>query len=175
MLALAWILIVACGFTALAYTRASRFVWNAAIVAALAVATFIAAIPTWIAILGWTLFGAGLAIFGYRPLRQRIVSRPILNALRKALPSMSTTEREAINAGTVWWDADLFSGEPDWRSLLSTPIPTLTDEEQAFIDGPVEELCRRVDDWEINHELKDLPADIWDFLKKNGFFGMVIP
>lgn len=175
MLALAWILIVACGFTALVYTRASRFVWNTAIVAALMVATLTAAIPTWIATLGWILFGAGVAIFNCRPLRQRIVSQPILNALRKALPPMSTTEREAVNAGTTWWDADLFSGQPDWRSLLSTPIPTLTDEEQAFLEGPVEELCRRVDDWEINHELKDLPADIWDFLKKNGFFGMIIP
>jgi acyl-CoA dehydrogenase len=88
---------------------------------------------------------------------------------------MSDTEREALEAGTVWWDADLFSGRPDWKKLLSAPPPKLTAEEQAFLDGPVEELCRRVDDWKVTEELHDLPPEVWRFIKDNRFFGMIIP
>ncbi len=88
---------------------------------------------------------------------------------------MSDTEREAIQAGTVWWDAELFSGRPNWRKLLAISEPTLTAGEQAFLDGPVEELCRIVDDWQINEELHDLPEKVWQFMKDKGFFGMIIP
>ena len=91
------------------------------------------------------------------------------------LPSMSDTEREALEAGTVWWDGELFTGRPDWTKLLSAKAPQLTAEEQAFIDGPCEELCRMVDDWDITHRRADLPPEIWDFLKKKGFFAMIIP
>ena len=111
-------------------------------------------------------------VFG---LRRRLISAPILRAFRNAMPTMSQTEREALEAGTVWWDAELFSGRPDWSRLLATPVPTLTAEEQAFLDGPVEELCAMLDDWRITEELHDLPPEVWRFIKDKGFFGMIIP
>ena len=91
------------------------------------------------------------------------------------LAALSETEREAIEAGDVWWDADLFTGNPDWDKLLAFPPAKLTDEEQAFLDGPVEELCAMVDDWRINWEWHDLPPEVWDFLKAQRFFAMIIP
>ena len=108
-------------------------------------------------------------------LRRKLLSKPAYRFARKALPSMSSTEREAIEAGTVWWDAELFSGNPDWSRLAAHPPAKLTEEEQAFLDGPVEELCAMVDDWSINHELRDLPEEAWTFLREKGFFGMIIP
>jgi len=88
---------------------------------------------------------------------------------------MSATEREALEAGDVWWDAALFSGDPDWQALLATPAARLSDEEQAFLDGPVETLCRMADDWQIGFELRRLPDEVWEFIKANGFLGMIIP
>ncbi|MEO5333498.1 MAG: acyl-CoA dehydrogenase [Magnetococcus sp. YQC-5] len=109
------------------------------------------------------------------PIRRRVVTTPILAAFRRALPPLSSTEREALEAGTVWWDRELFSGQPDWRRLLSLPAPRLTTEEIAFLDGPVTELCQRLDDWQISHEHQDLPPEIWRFLKQHRFFGLIIP
>ncbi len=88
---------------------------------------------------------------------------------------MSDTEREALEAGTVWWEAEIFSGRPDWQRMLGFAAPSLSAEEQAFIDGPVNELCDMVNDWEITEELRDLTPQTWDFLKQQGFFGMIIP
>lgn len=111
----------------------------------------------------------------YRSLRQRWLTAPLFDWARGVLPPMSETERVAIEAGDVWWDAALFSGNPDWRELLATPPACLSDEEHAFLDGPVEELCRMIDDWRVRFELFDLPAEVWDFIKRNRFFGMIIP
>jgi acyl-CoA dehydrogenase len=91
------------------------------------------------------------------------------------LPPLSRTEREALEAGTVWWDGELFTGKPDWDRLLAMPGPKLTDEEQAYLDGPVEELCRMLDDWRIVNRLRDLPPEAWSFIKEKAFFGMIIP
>jgi acyl-CoA dehydrogenase len=91
------------------------------------------------------------------------------------MPPISETEQQALNAGEVWWDAELLSGKPDWSRLLDMGSPSLSEEEQAFIDGPVEQLCQMIDDWEINFEYRDLPPEIWNFLKQNKFFGMIIP
>src|SRR5262245_7552507 len=99
----------------------------------------------------------------------------VLAVYRRILPDMSPTEKEAIDAGTVWWDADLFSGRPDWNKLLATPAPKLSAEEQAFLDGPVEELCAMCNDWQITHEQQDLPPHVWQFIKDKGFLGMIIP
>ena len=110
-----------------------------------------------------------------RPLRRVILSRPVLKWFRSVLPPMSSTEKAAIDAGTTWWDAEVFSGAPDWDALLDVEPSTLSDEEQAFLDGPVEELCKILDDWSINHELNDLPDTAWQFLKDQRFFGMIIP
>lgn len=87
---------------------------------------------------------------------------------------MSDTEKSAIDAGTTWWEADLFCGNPDWKKLHQYPVPKLTIEEQAFVDGPVEVVCGMLDDWEATHELTDLPQDVWQYLKDNKFFAMII-
>src|SRR3989442_7724405 len=117
-----------------------------------------------------------LAAAAYIPfIRQARVTDGVLALNRGILPDMSQTEKEAIDAGTVWWDGDLFSGRPDFDKLLAVPEPRLSAEEQAFLDGPVEELCAMCNDWEITHELQDLPAHVWQFIKDQGFLGMIIP
>jgi acyl-CoA dehydrogenase len=115
------------------------------------------------------------ALLNVALLRRRLVTDRILALYRRILPDMSQTEKEAIDAGTVWWDGDLFSGKPDWDKLLRTPEPRLSAEEQAFLDGPVEELCAMCNDWEITHEWLDLPPRVWQFIKDHGFLGMIIP
>jgi acyl-CoA dehydrogenase len=107
--------------------------------------------------------------------RKKFLSKPIFKLARQALPKLSDTEREALTAGDVWWDGDLFSGKPDWPKLLETPAGQLSAKEQAFLDGPVKELCRRLDDWEINRTRGDLPGPVWEFLKQEKFFAMIIP
>ena len=121
------------------------------------------------------LFVVLAAVFNIPVLRRAVISNRVLAIYRRILPDMSQTEKEAIDAGTVWWDADLFSGKPDWDKLLAVKEPKLTAEEQAFLDGPVEELCRMCDDWEISHEHQDLPPEVWQFIKDKGFLGMIIP
>ena len=108
-------------------------------------------------------------------LRRQLITRPLFNLMRKALPSMSQTEREALQAGDTWWDAELFSGTPDWDRLLDCPPPQLSEQEQTFIDGPVETLCSMLDDWEITHKLCDLPEDVWAYIKQQRLFGLIIP
>ena len=107
--------------------------------------------------------------------RRDTVTKPIFSWARGVLPSMSDTEREALEAGDVWWDADLFTGNPDWSKLLKVPQAVLTDEEQAFLKGPVDELCAMLDEWKIFWEWRDLPPDVWHFVKREKFFGMIIP
>lgn len=108
-------------------------------------------------------------------IRRYVVTNPILKIFRTMLPQISQTEQEALDAGTVWWEGDLFSGKPDWKKMLAYPRPQLTAEEQAFLDGPVEQLCAMLDEWKITHELKDLPPEVWQFIKEKGFFGLIIP
>ncbi len=108
-------------------------------------------------------------------LRRRLLSDHVLAIFRRILPDMSQTEKEAIDAGTVWWDADLFSGKPDWNKLLAIPQPKLSAEEQAFLDGPCEEVCAMTNDWEVTHERYDLPPRVWQAIKDKGFLGMIIP
>jgi acyl-CoA dehydrogenase len=114
------------------------------------------------------------AIFGIPFLRRQIVSRFAMKLMAPVLPRLGETERIALDAGTVWWDAELFSGRPHWQKLLDFAAQKLTAEEQAFVDGPVQELCAKLDDWQINQQ-RDLPTNIWAFLKTNRFFGMIIP
>ncbi|MFI0459821.1 MAG: acyl-CoA dehydrogenase, partial [Candidatus Thiodiazotropha endolucinida] len=131
--------------------------------------TLLVALPVWL-IYATTLF------FYLKPqLRLRWISKPLLSAFRKVMPSMSTTEKEALNAGSVWWDGELFSGQPDWSKLLRQPQCHLTAQEQEFLDGPVQTLCDMLDDWDITNERKDLPPEVWQFIKQSGLFGMIIP
>ncbi|MDA0678872.1 MAG: acyl-CoA dehydrogenase [Proteobacteria bacterium] len=140
-------------------------------------------------LLAYTLFGDphllwllvlfllfGLLVFpNLLELRREKLTRPALAMYRTMLPSMSDTEREALEAGNTWWDGQLFSGMPDWDQLMSFPAPKLSDEEQAFIDGPCETLCSMLDDWDISHERADMPPAVWEYIKKHKFFAMIIP
>lgn len=127
----------------------------------------------WLLLL-WAAFGL-LIVPNLIEVRREKITKPLLDVYRKMLPSMSTTEREALEAGNVWWDGELFSGMPDWDRLMSFPAPTLSAEEQAFVDGPCEELCRMLDDWETCHEQADMPKHIWDYIIEQKFFAMIIP
>ncbi|MGH8688664.1 MAG: acyl-CoA dehydrogenase family protein, partial [Burkholderiales bacterium] len=162
-------------FAALACLRAPIFVWTAATgVMGASWATILGLGAAASAALGAVYFALAL-VLNVPALRRRLLSDPLLAVYRSILPDMSQTEKDAINAGTVWWDADLFSGRPDWDRLLSTPAPRLSAEEQAFLDGPVEQACAMADDWEVTHERYDLPPHLWQYLKDHGFFGMIIP
>jgi acyl-CoA dehydrogenase len=131
-------------------------------------------VPSWFrfanGIVGVTLIG-----FCLTPLRRLLISDRIFGLFRKALPTVSATEQEALEAGTVWWDAEIFSGRPRWKNLLKTPVPNLTEDEQSFLDGPVEELCRMANDWEICDTHRRLPEELWAFIRDHRMFGMIIP
>ena len=167
--------LLVCLGVGLAYVRAPLWIWTAAGALLLAIPTAASAAGTATLIVFWILYIVLALVFNLRPLRRGLITRHILRAFRRLLPRMSDTEREAIDAGTVWWDGELFSGRPDWQRLLSVPIPRLSDEERSFLDGPVEALCAMLDDWVITQELQDLPPEAWQFIKEKGFFGMIIP
>jgi acyl-CoA dehydrogenase len=124
----------------------------------------------------WLLLPLAIILlpFNFAPMRKSMISAPAFRAFRKVMPPMSRTEKEAIDAGTTWWEGDLFRGNPDWQKLHNYPQPRLTAEEQAFIDGPVEEACRMANDFAITHEMADLPPELWAYLKEHRFFAMII-
>ncbi len=159
-----------------AYHRYSALSWASVIAIGLGAFTAVGGLPTPVCIAStWILFGLGVLLLYPSPLRRAVLSAPLLALFRRILPQVSQTEQEALDAGTVWWDGDLFSGKPDWAKLLAFPKPTLTAEEKAFVEGPVEELCAMIDDWQVTHELYDLSPQAWQFIKDNGFLGMIIP
>lgn len=124
----------------------------------------------------WVLVPLAIILvpFNFAPMRKSMISAPVFRGFRKVMPPMSRTEKEAIDAGTTWWEGDLFQGKPDWKKLHNYPQPRLTAEEQAFLDGPVEEACRMANDFQITHELADLPPELWAYLKEHRFFAMII-
>ena len=124
-------------------------------------------------ILAW-LPVIALAALAVPSLRRQLVIMPVFAAVRKVLPRVSETEQQALEAGTVGFDAELFSGTPDWNRLTDLPGIELTQEERAFLDGPTEELCRMIDDWQIRFQKKEIPQEIWDFVAQHGFLGMLI-
>ena len=160
---------------ALAYHRAPLWLWTLSAAFALAFGLTLNAISTGGQIFWASVFVLVAAPFNILPLRRILFSRFLFTVFKRALPAMSDTEREALEAGTVWWDAELFSGKPDFTKLLEVPKPELSDEEQAFLDGPVNELCELIDDWQTTHVLHDLSPEVWRYMKDKGFFGMIIP
>lgn len=170
---LAWALLFPGVILVLAYRRAS-LILSSCILGALLLAYWgLGTAPEWWKIVVSTPYA--LLLLNIRPLRVRLMTRPFLRSYRRLLPSMSATEREALDAGTVWWDGELFTGGPDWQKLMSAKVPTLTAAEQAFLDGPCEDLCAMLDDWDITHVRADLPPEVWSFIKSKGFFAMIIP
>ena len=175
MITLLWLIGLVLGITILAYLRAGLVNGCVAVAAYLLVMTLFAPVHWFIDLLLWVIFLAVAIPLNIPDLRRDSVSKPLFSWFKKVLPPISDTEQEALDAGTVWWDGELFSGRPDWNRLHSFPKPTLTEEEKAFMDGPVEELCRMTDEWQLTTELQDLSEQSWDFIRSNGFFGLIIP
>ena len=125
----------------------------------------------WIVIL---VVAAKAAVLLIPAIRRRLITPAIMSAMARALPRMGETERIALEAGTVWWDGELFSGKPDWRKLLEFQRKPLSPRERAFLDGPVEELCGMVEEWKVERD-GDLPPEVWRFIKEKKFLGMIIP
>ena len=122
----------------------------------------------------WVLF-IGLLALNIPEIRRNYISSRILKIYKSILPKISDTEKEAIDAGNVWWDGELFTGEPNWDVLRKNPSPNLPHDERAFLEGPCDELCEMIDEWTVAHKDYDLPPEVYDFVKKQGFFSMIIP
>ncbi|MBX3700985.1 MAG: acyl-CoA dehydrogenase [Dokdonella sp.] len=158
-----------------AYLRLRLPLWSSLAAAAIVAAGLLCrsgAVATLVPLLLLAVVALPLNLVAFR---RRRLSAPLLALFAQVTPKLSDTEQTALDAGTVGFEGELFSGKPDWRKLLAQPKPQLSVEEQAFLDGPVETLCAMTNDWEITHELADLPAAVWDFIKKERFFGMIIP
>ena len=121
------------------------------------------------------VLGLGLALFNIVPLRRRVLTHRLYGIFRKILPEMGQTEQQALEAGDVWWEAELFRGRPDWQQLLDFQLTRLSEREQAFLDNETEQLCTMLDDWQVNFELKDLPEEAWEYIRNAGFLSMLIP
>ena len=172
---LLWVVAVAIAKIALAYFAVPGWAWAASIASALAIAAITKVIPA-IVLLPLAVLLLVIAPTLLIPaLRRWLFSAPILAAYRKILPPMSETERDALEAGTVWWDGQLFSGNPDWSRLLTTRAPQLNAEEQAFLDVETEQLCAMIDEWKVISDWHDLPPEVWRFIKDRGFLGLIIP
>ncbi len=171
---LLWIVVLVVGIAWLAHRRVAPMPALGVVAAYLLAMGIISHAPTWLMVIFWILLLAVALPLALPDLRRKHFTAPMFTWFKKVLPPMSETERDAIDAGTVWWDGELFSGRPDWDLLLSYPKVQLTEEEQAFIDGPTEELCAMVTDWEIGQAM-DLPPRAWEHIKQHGFFALIIP
>ncbi|MBE9568554.1 MAG: acyl-CoA dehydrogenase [Proteobacteria bacterium] len=158
-----------------AYLRLPLLVWSLILAAAMLLFQFYAdVVPAQKAFM-WLFFAAIVIPLNLKPIRRNFISRAIYKVMKKLMPTISQTEQEALDAGDVWWEAELFSGKPDFKFLQKLPKPVLTDDEQAFLDGPVEEFCKMLDDWQITHVDYDMSEQAWQFAKDNGFFSLIIP
>lgn len=147
---------------------------NAGAISTIIVAIVTAFISPWSLVLGIPLILLSVVVM-IDSLRMIFITKPAYKTLANAMPSMSITEREALDAGTSWWEKELFMGAPDWSKFNAYPYPTLSTEEQSFLDHEVEHLCQMLNDWDIHHQLKDLPPEAWTYIRENGFLGLIIP
>ncbi|MGA9705611.1 acyl-CoA dehydrogenase [Pseudomonas sp.] len=171
---LLWILVLVVGIAYLAHRRVAPLPALGVVAVYLLAMGAWSHAPGWLLLIFWLLIAVVAAPLLLPDLRRQYFTKPLFSWFQKVLPPMSETERDAIDAGTVWWDGELFSGRPDWDKLLAYPKVQLTEEEQAFIDGPTEELCAMVSDWEIGQAM-DLPPAAWEHIKTHGFFALIIP
>lgn len=151
---------------ALAYAGAPAWLWAVIGITALTVVN-----AHWLA---YVVVLVVFAVVGIAAIRQKLISSTAMAIIRKIIPPLSSTEQAAIDAGTVWWDAEIYSGKPNWQEFSSYPAPQLSEEEQAFLDGPVEELCAMVNDWQVVHKDRDIPQKAWKFIRENGFHSLII-
>jgi acyl-CoA dehydrogenase len=169
-----WLVLLVTVPVTLAYRRSGLGLSTVAVGALLTAYSFLGHGSTIWYLLLWAAF-ALLALLNVESLRRELLSARLIGLYRRMLPTMSKTEQDALEAGNVWWEGELFAGMPNWHKLNKLPAPQLTTEEQAFLDGPTEELCRLLDDWQVTHELADLPPNVWQYIKAQKFFAMIIP
>ena len=160
---------------ACAFYGTSLLMWTIAMAAGIVIFGATGSVPMIELAVIAVIFAAIAVPLNVIPWRQQLISAPFLKQFRRMLPEISETEQVALDAGTVGWEGELFAGKPDWKLLKKQPYLELTLEEQQFINGPVEELCEMLDTWEITHVDTDLNPETWEFIKKNRFFGMIIP
>ena len=146
----------------MAYTRAALATYTLAFTALMVVGTFFQTVSFF----GWVIFAAIALPLNVSSFRKEYISKPLLKMFKGIMPEMSRTEKEAIDAGTTWFEADLFRGNPDWNKMHNYPQPRLSAEEQAFLDGPVEVVCKMIDEWDTTHERADMSPEIWQYFKR---------
>lgn len=170
-----WIALSLVLFFLLAYQRVPLLVWAISFGGLIFIATWLTTGFSFNLLIAWIIYGVSIVFLTIRPIRRYIFSQFIFKHYSHSLPVLSQTEKQALAAGTVGWEGELFSGMPKWQVLRSYPASSLTEEELAFIAGPVKKLCEMIDNWDITHNRAKIPQKIWDFLKDNGFFGIIIP
>lgn len=171
---MSWVIVLLIVCWILAYHRIP-LLWSSLVLGLLLAATILLQGGTPFATVVGAVFAIVLVPLNLPFMRRNLISGPVFRLMQKALPPLSQTEREALEAGNTWWDAQLFSGSPDWKILHDLPPARLSDQERAFLDGPVETLCAMLDDWDITHKRCDLPESVWDYIKQHKFCGMIIP
>ena len=159
----------------LAYFRVANWIWLPSVLGSLLAISWWGHLSWVVLSILWLLASIPALIFSLSLLRQRLITQPVLNFFKRQLPPMSATEREALEAGDVWWEGELFAGKPNWSQLLDLAAPKMTTAEQTFYDHEVVHLCKLLSAWEVDKNSKDLPPEIWHYIKQAGFLGMVIP
>jgi acyl-CoA dehydrogenase len=173
---MSWIvslILVFAGLYATTRLRLTSLTWTVIFGAGLVLLSATGVLPGLLALILWPLFIV-MALFNVQSLRRKYLSTPMLEYLQKALPPISETERQAIEAGTTWWESNLFQGNPEYARLLDVPAPGLSEDEQAYLDGPVEKLCGMLDDWQVGQD-QDLPLEVWEFMAREKFWAINIP
>jgi acyl-CoA dehydrogenase len=158
----------------MAYVNVNSTVWSAGLLLSMVLISVVTRVAIPVLLIAWLLIGVVIAVLNLDAFRKTVLVKPVFAWFRKQMPSMSSTEQEALEAGGTGWEAELFSGQPDWDKLKQYR-PQLSAEEQAYLDGPVDELCRMIDDWQITHHEHDLPKEVWDYICQEKFFCMIIP
>lgn len=167
---LLWFLLILFAFGAVSYFRMSMFNATVAMFGALVLGSVMGIVGEFT----WLLYLLIAIPLNLESIRVQYITTPVLKLYKKIMPEMSSTEKDAIDAGTVWWDGEIFSGNPNWQVLHNIPQARLTAEEQSFLDGPVEEVCHMCNDWDVTHTRADLSPEVWQYLKDNKFFAMII-
>lgn len=167
--------VIVCVLTA-AFLQFSILTWTALIGIALFLLTVLGYLSFWpLLLIFWVVYLSAALFANLASYRRHYFTTPLLKILQKRMPAISETEREAIEAGNTWWEKELFNGRPQWKKLFSIPPPTLSSEERNFLDHQVDQLCSMLSDWQIVNQDKDLSPEVWNYLKTEKFFGMVIP
>src|SRR3989338_2187432 len=169
-----WIVLWLAVIVVLAFQRASLSVWTIGLAVFLLLCSYFSPFHPFALTIFWLVHAAVLIPLNIRPLRRHLLSRALFHYYKQVMPTLSDTEREALTAGSIGWEAELFSGMPNWEKLQQAPISQLSAEERAFMDGPVEKFCTMVNAWEMHHSM-NIPTALLDYLRRNGFLGMIIP